>query len=1126
VPVGWRWSPGKAQATLVCDETVARSGRRSVKLVNPTPRSPHVYSQLITGVRVNRGNTYTLSCYVKSAAPGTAWIGTGKKWQHRFHFPPAADWKRVVGTFEADDDRLELRILTESPTEGLWVDDVQLEPGEHATTYIFPQPVEPGAAALRVFQGEMVALAPNLVSNSSFEIVDGVRPKFWMWDQRNTDATMTIDETVRRSGDRSLKFTNGTKFGPHVYGWLGHVGDIPVKPETTYTLSCYVRSEDPGIAWLGGGTRWWMRMRLPKTEGAWKRVEKTFQTKRGETKFPLMLVTESPTKGFWVDDIKLEQGQVASFYLPERTGGRTQVALEVPQEISSGKVLELGGWVYAPRELPGATLAATVSRPDGQALARAQWTGDLGAGTAWAQLRWGVTSKEAGPCRLKVALRDAQGREVAAGEQAFTLHTAGQQAERLARLRQALPALKRDLKKLRAQQIDDAYPLVGLTVIENFCDFIADDLQHEEVVRAARQLTELEQMLQRTQTEVANLLAGRRQALPVPRYQTGRIEIDGGSFVADVKWPDGRTERRPVFFSGYGHFRCVRRDVEKFPAYGLNIFQVEFGPNSTIVAEDRVDLGACQAFESVLDRAEKSNVAVNLLLSPHYFPQWALKKWPELGGVKGGFLKYSIDAPESRAIEERFLRTVIPRLKGRPGMHSYCLSNEPIYLDARQDPHNQAKWIAWLKNKYGTLARLNEAHRAKYAAWEQAPMPPPRPAKAEPAYYDWCKFNNERFAAWHRWMADIIHQIDPRAPVHAKIMNTVFNRDHAAYGVDPELFCDLSQIAGNDCCKWYSHREDTWASGWQGENMFFDLLRSCRGQPIFNSENHVIIDRDQERVPAVHIRNIMWQAAVHGQGASTMWVWERTFDPHSSLAGSIMHRPACAEAHGRTALDLMRLAPQVTALQRAPARVALVYSIASLIYNSEYPRLLSQVYRALNFTGEKIDFITERQLAAGKARQYRMIFAPGVTHLPADALRGLVRFAERGTVVTKGEGCLAHDDLDRPAPTADMAKPIQLPDEEDEALREAVVKALAAAGLQRTVIVQEAETGREPWGVEWLSATVDGRTLVNLVNYLQKPQRVKVVGLARPVTDLFTGAPAPEVLDLAPLEPALLSSRR
>ena len=46
VPAGWHWAEGRAKASLVVDEAVARSGKRSAKIVNPTAKEPHVYSYL------------------------------------------------------------------------------------------------------------------------------------------------------------------------------------------------------------------------------------------------------------------------------------------------------------------------------------------------------------------------------------------------------------------------------------------------------------------------------------------------------------------------------------------------------------------------------------------------------------------------------------------------------------------------------------------------------------------------------------------------------------------------------------------------------------------------------------------------------------------------------------------------------------------------------------------------------------------------------------------------------------------------------------------------------------------------------------------------------------------------
>lgn len=94
----------------------------------------------------------------------------------------------------------------------------------------------------------------NLVTNGSFETeVNGI-PTGWLWDRRNTDATLTFDTQNPHTGRASIKITNGTAFGAHVFGTLWVATPIPVKPNTRYTYSASVKTAGtlPGV-WIGGG---------------------------------------------------------------------------------------------------------------------------------------------------------------------------------------------------------------------------------------------------------------------------------------------------------------------------------------------------------------------------------------------------------------------------------------------------------------------------------------------------------------------------------------------------------------------------------------------------------------------------------------------------------------------------------------------------------------------------------------------------------------------------------------------------------------------------------------------------------------------------------------------------------
>lgn len=1161
VPVGWEWLPDRAQATLAVDETIARSGERSVRLTNDTPRSPHVYSRLRTSVRLEPGETYTLSCFARSGDPGVAWIGGGDGWRIRLPLlETGGEWQRVQTTFTAlaEESSFELMILTESPTPALWVDDVQLEAGEVATEFDAEDPLAPGEARLRLRD---VTLRPNLLPNSSFEEVDGNRPRHWLWDQRNTDATMTIDTEVARSGRNSLRFTNNTPFGAHVYGILTLVGGVEVKPDTTYTFSCYVKGRNLGTAWFGGGTGWRVRALFPRRiDEGWRRVTRTFTTHPDETNIPVMIVSESPTEPFWVDDVQLVEGPEPMPYLPEEERERAMLEMEFarptpvmhrgtsflplwnqtrfPRDRYTfvGRELWADGVLHMPHDLREARLETRLTAPDGTILAEQAREGDLEAGTYLVAFGWGTGDAPGGDVALHARLAGARadtGQAVAAeAALAGRVITAGDVEAVLQRVEAARERLARHVAALRARGRDPAYPLVTLTILENFVGYAREDLARGETTRAYDAALEMQDMAAR---------ALEREHLPsVPRFTVpaeGRpVRIDGPALLGNVLWPDGRQEQdRPVQLVGHGHFGQVRRDVEKFPGYGVNMIQIEFGPNSVLTAEDTVSTAAIEQFLSVADRAAEAGVAIDLLLSPHYFPTWALEKWPHLRDCTGGFFRYCVHAPEARAVIERSLREVIPRIRHHPALHSLCLSNEPLSIDSQDCHVLPAQWHEWLRARHGAIAQLNERWGTDYANF--AAIPIPRAAfRPEPVIYDFVRFNTEVFADFHAWMAGIIREMGPDIPLHSKIMiGAHFGRHvHGPWSIDPELFAEFSDLNGNDSWKTYSVRGE-WAAHWQSEIMGYDFQRSVADKPVFNSENHIIQDRNTDQVPPEYIANAYWQGSIHGQSATTTWVWERTYDPTSDFAGSIMHRAACTEALGHTALDLMRLAPEVTALQRLRPQVVLLWSLASVVYGEEHLVALRRVYEGLNFSGLRLGFVTERQLArlaeTGEMplplQEARVVVVPRVTHISETALAGLRRFAEQGGRVAQvGEG-LTMDEYDRPR--ADVALPAEQADlpPTARAVQAWAEGRFAQWGIERPVRLLAAEDDASAWGVEYAAADVEGRLVVNLTNYLPAPTQVRLMvnGEPRGGVDLLSGEEVAAVFEMPVLRPRLVEAR-
>ncbi len=680
-------------------------------------------------------------------------------------------------------------------------------------------------------------------------------------------------------------------------------------------------------------------------------------------------------------------------------------------------------------------------------------------------------------------------------------------------------------EKCRAGGIPLDYPTVAKTTLEQFIPLAREDAEGLDVRRARFEVKDFRHTLDESIAEMSAFLADPALAPNARRFQTGKLQVRGLDFIATRVDARGHRDRGPVFFCGYGHFDQVKKDMPRWPGYGVNIIQIELGPAGTLVGENEVSLKEAEAVVKVLDEAAKYNVMVNILLSPHYFPGWAYAKWPELARG-GGNPGYCVDAPEAKQVIEKFLRIVIPMFKDKPALHSFCLSNEPNFSRSQDCVNTRKLWAQYLAKAHGTVAALNACYGSHYAAFADVPIP----GLNQPEYYDYCIFNEQRFATWHKWMADVIHSIAPHALVHAKIQleAAVLSRWYhkSSWGIDPELFAQDMDLNGNDDIILEPDAGSEWALQWQLQNIGYDIQRSMAAKPIFNSENHPTLDGYTGYVEPEHFRTALWQGAIHGQGATTIWVWERTSDPHNCLYGNVMDRPGCAEAVGVTCLDLNRFAEQVAALQRVKAPVAIVYSGTSMKPDRRYSRSVETIYTALDFSGIKLDFISERQLLAGKGRRYKLIVVPDAAQLLPRAADALGRL--RGARLALAGDALAKDCYGEDPPAGELARlraGALLLDATLSAkqLQPVLGRELTKLGVLPKWRFVDATTDEPVWGVEWLPTKVGGRTVINVVNLLRAPVHVRILRGNRTLaaTDLLSLGGREQVGTLKPMTPVL-----
>lgn len=984
--------------------------------------------------------------------------------------------------------------------------------------------VSAAAASIRLTKitAEPTECKPNLAPNPSFEQVDanGI-PTGWHWDRRNTDATCVVDTSVAHSGRNSLRITNGTPYGPHVYGMLWQIEPTRLVEGKTYTISLWMKSDGHGTVQLIGGGRWEYRTAVSGSDGQWRRAWTTFTATATDVNFILRVNTETPTSGVWIDDIKVEEGSLPTF---DPVDGRENVDASLSVDDGVGVVQGDGPFrtsfvLSAPRAVAGRW---NVSMNTGETLEQPI---NLAAGNWHITIDGHSEAIDDSARTLTVRLADAD-KDAAAIQTEMRFYSRESALARLAKLNEQLPLLKKDLEAVQTQGQDISYPDTAMTILENFTKYAEQDARGNEVQRAIEQIGELETMAAELRKQLDDARDGKRPLPGVPRW-TGqqRPTVKGSSFLAPVRMPGGETVERPVFFTGFGHFGQVVHDMEKWPHYGTNIIQIEFGPNRVFPADGVTDDKPMKETLATLDRAQKAGVSICLLISPHYFPHWALEKWPHLNKGNAGFLKYCLHAPEGQELLHRFVVTAIAPLKDHPALHSICISNEPVN---QEEPCAAAKqqWLAWIQDHHSDIATLNARYGSTFASFADVPLPNPcAPRPSQAAWMDYIRFNQEFFAGWHKLLADAVHEVAPSLPVHAKAMTwTMVNSVDLHFGVDATLFGRLSNINGNDAVNFYDFSEGEFAQGWIMNAMGHDLQRSTLDAPVFNTENHVIADRDPRYVPPSHIRSALWQAAVRGQSATTIWVWERTSDMKSDLACSIMLRPACTAAACLVNHDLNRAALEMTALQQAKPQALLLQSTSALAWEGQaYDNCQQKLYTALSFTGLKLGFATERQLEEGIVPEAPVLFVPNVHHFSDAALAGLKKF--QGRIVFVGdEKQLDHDDYGRtrdPQAQAEwLACTLQTQPRE---LSKQINARLAGWNAASAIAVQD-ENQQAAWGVEWRTADTPQGTVVNLCNYLKKPVGITLTRDKQAVVanDVLSGERVSGPLTLAPLEVRLL----
>jgi hypothetical protein len=1161
---GWRWINSRnARASGKVDTATAHTGRASYRITNASKVSPYVYCEIYQEVKVKPNTPYQISAWCKGL--GASWVRL--QGDYKWTFTRAApegdfDWVRLSGTHTTGPEQTVLPVMlhVESVTQAVWVDDVE------------------------VYEVSSAAKAPLFYIRSNREkLLDSDRMTVAR-EQKNQDKSPWIrfrDKEDKKFGadvrtawnEKGLILDVRVKdlspgpagIGPEMFALDCVQIGIETNPGSSQTTSGYAATSfelgfsllDSGkvdqFAWQPGnfsfegviakGTRTddgydlniffpWENLRVTSAIPEWIALNVLVNEGKNGRRWVAW------TPGIGVGKNPNEFARVALMDREKKSDSVGRVVFDQPvekiydhEEEIVGRYLE-----YAIAPLPQTTVALLAKGTDGK-------TYQLG--------KLQLPSAAAGEIRqvdfiIPSALIDQE------GTYAFLADSRNQSPvkpivrtnikTRVATKKTTVTARIAELERrltAKPQWKKDAYAAMGLPLAKwFFAQVNAGGFDGKQGLDwDTMQLEEIEWVLDQTDQRLARLESGQAAVYEKVDIQPGTQYPKEGVFWGKPAGKKG--EDRPFFLSGYGAWDKVMNDVDLLHRTGMNLVQQEVWPKFMKQDGTMEFVGVPSASgpllsTKILDTFAEQNVLVDYLLASHVMPDWIGAQYPEMykDVQTRGFITYNVNHPEARKFLARWIEAVVSEIRKKPALLSMCLTNEPGYAGSGRDPYSRPAWIAFLKKQHGDLQTLNTLYAAQYANFEQVPVPPilagiadlPKNIPGMRTYYDWITFNNQNYAAFHGWMRGQIKRVAPEILTHAKIMPIIFDRGTVFNGIDPELITNALDLAGNDSFgKWMWTPGGEYAFHWQEEMAWYDLLHSFGGKPVLNSENHLIdTDLPPVHIPVGYTQTEIWQCALHHLWNSVIWVWE-VFPPNE--AATIYRRPANAYAAGRAMLDLNRLADQALTITNQPASVAILYSMESIFWQDDSAATIAPLYVAVNFLGQPVTFVSEKQLAEGKIPEHvKWILLPHTTHVKNSTVTALNDFLTKGRhIIRVGSDCLAWDEYHRKhkLPVAiDQTPKISLP-ATDRQLSSAIKPILEKGGFKTTPLLI-ANTTIPAWGVEYRTVAYRGKTLVPMVNYLNKPLSVNL-NLKGTAVDLLSGDPANlSAIELEPMTPRLL----
>lgn len=407
-------------------------------------------------------------------------------------------------------------------------------------------------------------------------------------------------------------------------------------------------------------------------------------------------------------------------------------------------------------------------------------------------------------------------------------------------------------------------------------------------------------------------------------------------------------------------------------------------------------------------------------------PAWMTQKYPDTLQVDGsgkrlghgGRRQFSISSQRYRAFARTIVTKMAEALKDEPNVIGWQIGNEPT--DESYDPEARAAWVAWLKQRYGTLDKLNAAWTTAYWSqtytdWEQVPF---NNDKANPGWMlELKRFITSQWRAFHRNQIDAL-----RAVIGDKQFITInfgglgwanrFDRYDMNRDLDVTSWDDY---VGMGHLKPYRNgATHDLVRGWKRQN--FWVMETQPGFVNWAPVSNMLYPGET--------RALAWQAVGHGADAVLYWQWRNALNGQETMHGSIVGPdgkplPIYTEvqqigrdfAKASAALAGTTPVSPVAIVQDYPSRWAIDFQL----HHKDYDQIevLLDYYRPLKNALGAIDVV---EAAEAPLARYKLVVAPSLNVITKAAARRLADYVRGGGHLILGPRSGMKDEYDRLEP--------------------------------------------------------------------------------------------------------------